>query len=136
MKTCNIEGDFVWRQKNQNFCFVYMRLFGNISRSAEKFPVSLRVVYIKKLFLKVLQNVQEDSCTRLCPRCFPENFAKYLRTPSLQTTSGRLWMTFRHLKDNIHSEVPGSFLFKLLRQLLICFAIAPYLATLVNVYSS
>ena len=114
------------------FTWDYLVIYPDLLKS---FP-SLRVVYIKKLFLKVLQNVQEDSCTRLCPRCFPENFAKYLRTPSFQTTSGRLWMTFRHLKDNIHSEVPGSFLFKLLRQLLICFAIAPYLATLVNVYSS
>ena len=51
MKTCNIEGDFVWRQKNQNFCFVYMRLFGNISRSAEKFPVSQSCLY-KKVVLK------------------------------------------------------------------------------------
>ena len=29
-------------------------------------------------------------CHRLCHRCFPVNFAKFLRTPFLQNTSGRL----------------------------------------------
>ena len=46
---------------------------------------------VKKDFLKVLQNSQENTCTRLKPstllkkrlwhRCFPVNFAKFLRTP-------------------------------------------------------
>ena len=27
---------------------------------------------------------------RLCHRCFPENFTKFLRTPFLQNTSGQL----------------------------------------------
>ena len=29
---------------------------------------------------------------RLWHRCFPKNFANFLRTPFLQNTSGRLWL--------------------------------------------
>ena len=63
-------------------------------------------MFIKKVFLKILQNLQENTCTRdrflinffnktllkkrLWRRCFPVNFAKFLRTPSLQSTSVRL----------------------------------------------
>ena len=37
----------------------------------------------------ILQNSQESTCARVASlRCFPVNFAKFLRTPFLQTTSG------------------------------------------------
>ena len=58
------------------------------------------------MFLEISQNSQENTCTRvsfliklqtcnfikkrLWPRCFPVSFVKFLRTPFLQNTSGRL----------------------------------------------
>ena len=52
---------------------------------------------VKKMFLKILQSSQENNCARvsllkkrLWHRCFPVNFAKFLRTPFLQNTSRRL----------------------------------------------
>ena len=68
-----------------------------------------RVVLLKKMFLEILQNSQENTCARvfflikvaglrsatlfkkrLWHLCFPVNFAKFLGTPFLQNTSGRL----------------------------------------------
>ena len=57
------------------------------------------VFYKKKGVLKNFQqNSQETTCARasfllkkrLWHRCFPVNFAKFVRTPFLQNTSGRL----------------------------------------------
>ena len=62
---------------------------------------------IKEVFLKIPQNWQENICAesffliklqtlgnsikkRFWHRCFPVNFAKFLRTTFLQNTSGRL----------------------------------------------
>ena len=55
-------------------------------------------VLLKKMFLKISQNSKENTCASvsflikkgLWHRCFPVNFAKYLRTPFLKNTSGRL----------------------------------------------
>ena len=54
---------------------------------------------IKKALLKSSQNSQESSCARVSEACnfikkeTLRNFAKFLRTPSLQNTSGRLLLT-------------------------------------------
>ena len=94
-----------------------LNLFQNWHKKMrEKFytiaPLSLRkreaVVqscYIKQVFLKISQNSQENICARalfliklqatlasllkkrLWHKCFPVNFAKFLRTPFLQNTS-------------------------------------------------
>ena len=57
-----------------------------------------RGVLWKKVFLKISQNLQENTCVRLCHRCFPVNFAKFLRTTffieHLQTTA----YVFTHLQ--------------------------------------
>ena len=63
---------------------------------------------VKKVFLEISQNSQKNTCARvsfliscrpeacnfiwkrLWHRCFPVNFTKFLRTPFLQNTSGRL----------------------------------------------
>ena len=63
---------------------------------------------VKKLLLQILQNSQENTCLRvsfliklqarpatllkkrLWHRCFPVNFAKFVRATFLQNTSGRL----------------------------------------------
>ena len=61
---------------------------------------------VEKVFLEISQNSKENTCARvsfliklqarpllkkrLWHRCFPVNFAKFLRTPFLQNTSGRL----------------------------------------------
>ena len=62
-------------------------------------------VLLKKVFLKISQNSQEDTCARvsfliklqvkgLWHRYFPMNFAKFLRTPFSQNISGRLLLNF------------------------------------------
>ena len=53
---------------------------------------------VEKVFLEISQNSQENTCARVTfsiklqasHRCFPVNFAKFLRAPFLQNTSGRL----------------------------------------------
>ena len=48
---------------------------------------------MQKGVLEILQNSQENTCARvkrLWHRCFPVNFVKFVRTPFLQNTSGRL----------------------------------------------
>ena len=61
-----------------------------------------RGVLWKKVFLEISQNSQENTCARvscltklqrLWHRCFPVNFAKFLRTRLLQKTSGRLLLS-------------------------------------------
>ena len=54
----------------------------------------------QSLFLVKLQT-SSPAKMRLWHRCFPVNFAKFLRTPFLQSTSGRLLLLFviLHFKD-------------------------------------
>ena len=44
---------------------------------------------VKKVFCKVPQNLQENTCL-FNGVCFPENFEEFLRTAILQNTCGRL----------------------------------------------
>ena len=80
----------------------------------EKFSdAATRGVLRKKVFLEISQNSQEKHLCqslffnkvadlgpatllkmRLWHRCFPVNLAKFLRTPFLHNTSGRLLLTF------------------------------------------
>ena len=92
----------------------------------------------KKVFLEISQNSQENTCARdsfliklqACNfikkeslyRCFPVNFAKFLRTPFLQNTSGQLLLLFPHKtvyssnnSHNAHKNVDGSSKFILLK---------------------
>ena len=58
---------------------------------------SHRRSFVKKVLFVILQNSQENSFAlpatllnkRLCHRCFPVNFVKFLRTPFSQNTFGR-----------------------------------------------
>ena len=43
------------------------------------FPHTVRMCSIKKVFLEISQNSQENTCASLWHRCFPVNFAKFLR---------------------------------------------------------
>ena len=78
----------------------------------------------KKMFLKISQNSQENTYVslflnrvagqRLWHRYFPVNFAKFLRTPFLQNTSGRLLLTLKghvYIK-NMHDLFLDARLFK------------------------
>ena len=70
-----------------------------------------------EVFLEILQNSQENTCTRvsvaqaynfilkkrLWRRCFPVNFGKLLRTPFLQNTSGGCFCTFFFKKKKLVS---------------------------------
>ena len=66
-------------------------------------------VMSEKVFLEISKNSQENTCARascaglrpatllkrrLWHRCFPVNFMKFLRTPFLQNTYGRLLLSF------------------------------------------
>ena len=69
------------------------------------------------MFLKILQSSQENNCARVSfliklpatllkkrfwHGCFPVNFAKRLRAPFLQNTSGRLLLEYVRLHLHIH----------------------------------
>ena len=69
-------------------------------------------VFCKKVLLKILPNSQENTCTRdflpgpatllkksLWHRCFPVNFAKFLRAPFLCNTSGGCFYAFQWMID-------------------------------------
>ena len=68
--------------------------------SVQKAEAATSGVLREKAFLEISQNSQENTCAMLGPatllkkrlwhRCFPVNFVKFLRTPFLQNTSGRL----------------------------------------------
>ena len=45
---------------------------------------------------------------RLCYRCFPVNFAKFLRTPFLQNTSGRLLLFIASIKSKYKNDGNGA----------------------------
>ena len=67
-----------------------------------------RGILCKKVLLEISQNSQENTCARVSfliklqasgkkgpwHRCFPVNFAKFLRTPSLHKNSGRLLLSY------------------------------------------
>ena len=81
---------------------------------------------MQKVSLEISQNSQENTCDRVsfliklqayglrpvtllkkrrCHRCFPMNFAKFLRTPFLQNTSGRLLLLLlKKLEVSIDKE--------------------------------
>ena len=86
--------------KDNNFMEKRVRLFFK----HEGIEAGARRRSVKKVFLEISQNSLENTChrasfliklqtlfkKRLWHRCFPVNFAKFLRTPFLQNTSGRL----------------------------------------------
>ena len=60
-----------------------------------------RSVLLKKLFLNISQNSQENTLF-FNKKSFPVNFAKYLRTPFLQNTSGRLLLKRQWLNCKVN----------------------------------
>ena len=63
------------------------------------------------MFLEISQNSQENTFARVYflikmqawgLRCFPVNFVKFLRTPSLQNTSGRLLLKSFYIDVHIN----------------------------------
>ena len=73
--------------------------------SARLIEAVVRWCSVKKAFLKISQNSQENTCARVRPAtllknrlwhsCFPENFAKFLRTPFLIENLRWLLLHFR-----------------------------------------
>ena len=66
-----------------------------------------KCVQWKKVFLEISQNLQENTYARvtflmkcLWHRCFPVNFAKFLRTPVLENISGRLLLYLLSYKSH------------------------------------
>ena len=87
---------------------VFSTILGTLG-ALEMIEAATRSALKRKKFLEILQNSQENTYTivsfliklqasglqlylkkRLWHRCFPVNFVKFLRTPFLQNTSGRL----------------------------------------------
>ena len=76
---------------------------------------------VEKVLLTILQNPRENTCVRvfcrskvwtslkkrLWHRCFPVNFARFLRIPVVQNTSGRplLWKTASKTSNAKHLEL-------------------------------
>ena len=64
-------------------CGIYRKMNKN-KEIQNQLPIG---VLYKKWFLKQIQNLQEHTCIRMLQRlqhrCFPINFAKYLKTPML-----------------------------------------------------
>ena len=140
MKACKITEDFASRQKNEAFAlFTVIRLSADISWICRN--VFQRSNHLSELLLNILQNSQENTCakvslfaSRSLVRVFSCGFFKIFKKTFF---TDHIWRTAsRHLKYDIYSEVPRSFLFKLLHELLICFAVAPYLATFRTLCSS
>ena len=81
------------------FCFPGDPLVSGILGRPERSSHQRRSM--KKVFLEISQNSQENTCARVSfllkkrpwHRCFLVNFAKFARTPFLQNTSGRLLLT-------------------------------------------
>ena len=89
------------------------------------FRISHRRYSVKKVFFKISQNSQENTCARVSffkkvaclraatikkrfwHRCFPVNFAKCLRTPFLQNISGQLLL---HVLKNMLIDLHCFFL--------------------------
>ena len=75
-----------------------------VRKNKVKAEAATRGVVCKKVFLEISQNSQENTCARVSSlnfkktllkmrpwhRCFAVNFVKFLWTPFLQNTSGRL----------------------------------------------
>ena len=75
---------FIWWWETDEYCIDHSSLFQSREAAAQRCSV-------KKVFLEISQNSQKNTCARfsflvkLRPwrRCFPVNFARFLRTPGL-----------------------------------------------------
>ena len=116
---------FAMSLEHQEFTVLNFRKLQNFD--LEPIPEAVtRDVLWKKVFLEISQNSPENTCARVSffiklqassifikketlVRCFPVNFAKFFRTPTLQNTSGRLHSLFfcslhTHFKISIYSQ--------------------------------
>ena len=107
MFSCEIGGDYLFSQNTSGVYFCPSIIV------QKKCPEAVtRRCSVKKVFLDILQNSQENSCARvsfliklqvsglqLWHRCFPLNFTKFLRTPFLQNTSGRLLLANANMNN-------------------------------------
>ena len=67
---------------------------------------------VKKVFLKISQNSQENTRPQpatllkksLWYNCFPVNFAKFLRTPFLQNTSGDCFRPLEFKSSGVRND--------------------------------
>ena len=98
-----------------SLCYVVTFFISRVNGVSHSFIFPLLILFrsshrrcsIKKVFFKISQNSQENICAkvsfilkrRLWHRCFPVNFAKVLRTPFLQNTSGQLLLFIQMCKD-------------------------------------
>ena len=62
------------------FTRVILRLTAYYYYVTQSSEAVVRNCFVKKAFLEISKNSQENDCARLWQRCFPVNFAKFLRT--------------------------------------------------------
>ena len=112
----NTKGDFVYLNKPANFRDIYLvwSITGkNVEQGVVVIVLLLFLIYkvmhlryyrsshwrcsVKKVFLKISKNSRKNTCARVSlskrrheHSSFLVNFAKFLRTPFLQSISGRL----------------------------------------------
>ena len=102
-------------KSNWEFCSTFISLIKIVEHKKHRFPFILFSeaatrggVLLKKVFLVIWQNSRKtpEACNfikkRLWHRCFPVNFATFLRSPFLQNTSGRLllfYLIIRHQQN-------------------------------------
>ena len=107
---CTKSGCIIWN--NYHFWDKGSR---NLNGFDYVFRSSHRRCFVKNVFLEMSQNLQKNICARvffnkvaglrpatlfkkrLWHKCFPGNFAKFLRTPFLQNTSDRMLLCRFHL---------------------------------------
>ena len=63
----------------------------------DNMEVATRCALFKKVFLEISQNSQENTCVRACFLIKLQACVKFLRTPFLQNTSGRLLLAVESL---------------------------------------
>ena len=92
-----------------NECSTLVSLCPFVGHTHTKFPLrpcytfiseaAVRRCYTKQVFLQISENTQEDTCSgvsfqKILTRCFPVNFATFLRAHFLQNTSRPLLLSF------------------------------------------
>ena len=87
---CLFSAQLFLLKHNFSICWNYFDFLLNIYSMLIKSVTVAQKCSVKKVFLKISRNSQENNCVRLQHWCFPVNFLTLLRKPILYNTSKRL----------------------------------------------
>ena len=117
----------VHRTKRRSWKIFYYHYNIKLPKTFMTYRSSHQRCSVKKVFLEISQNSQENTCARvsfliklqdwsarllkkrLWQRCFPVNFAKFLRKPCLQNTSGRMLLNTAIIVINSKTSISHNF---------------------------